>query len=86
MKKTILILTVAITGFVITSCGNKTSEEKKENVAATTTSEAKTYTCPMHPEVISDKPGTCPKCGMDLVEKENTEMDMNGKDSTMKMK
>ncbi len=26
-----------------------------------------TWTCPMHPEVISDKPGTCPKCGMDLV-------------------
>lgn len=26
-----------------------------------------TYTCPMHPEVISDKPGNCPKCGMTLV-------------------
>ena len=24
------------------------------------------YTCPMHPEVISDKPGSCPKCGMAL--------------------
>jgi len=28
------------------------------------------YTCPMHPEVISDKPGDCPKCGMHLVKKE----------------
>jgi hypothetical protein len=27
-----------------------------------------TYTCPMHAEVISDKPGSCPKCGMDLVQ------------------
>lgn len=25
------------------------------------------YTCPMHPEVISDRPERCPKCGMDLV-------------------
>jgi Heavy metal binding domain len=24
------------------------------------------YTCPMHPEVISDKPGACPICGMAL--------------------
>lgn len=24
------------------------------------------YTCPMHPEVIRDKPGSCPKCGMAL--------------------
>lgn len=25
------------------------------------------YTCPMHPEVIKDAPGKCPKCGMELV-------------------
>ncbi len=24
------------------------------------------YQCPMHPEEISDKPGVCPKCGMNL--------------------
>ena len=27
------------------------------------------YTCPMHPTVISDKPGACPVCGMSLVKK-----------------
>lgn len=25
------------------------------------------YTCPMHADVRSDRPGTCPKCGMQLV-------------------
>ncbi len=24
------------------------------------------YVCPMHPEVVSDEPGTCPKCNMHL--------------------
>src|SRR6266436_5308571 len=28
------------------------------------------YTCPMHPEVITDHPDNCPKCGMTLVPKE----------------
>ena len=27
------------------------------------------YTCTMHPEVLSDKSGKCPKCGMSLVKK-----------------
>lgn len=26
------------------------------------------YTCPMHPEVQSSAPGSCPKCGMFLSE------------------
>ena len=41
------------------------------------------YTCPMHPEIIRDEPGSCPICGMSLekmgvdLEEENTEyMDM----------
>src|SRR3546814_19970970 len=33
-----------------------------------------TYVCPMHPEVISDKPGKCPTCGMDLVAKDSEEI------------
>lgn len=35
-------------------------------------SEATVYTCPMHPAIRESKPGTCPKCGMDLVPAEKT--------------
>jgi RND family efflux transporter MFP subunit len=40
-----------------------------EKVQATPTIPATLYTCPMasHADVVSDKPGKCPKCGMELV-------------------
>ena len=34
------------------------------------------YVCPMHPEMVSDKPGTCPKCHMDLTKKEQMKADV----------
>jgi FtsP/CotA-like multicopper oxidase with cupredoxin domain len=37
--------------------------------AATINSDNVRYTCLMHPNVISDKPGKCPICGMTLVQK-----------------
>jgi P-type Cu2+ transporter len=33
------------------------------------------YTCPMHPEIIQDKPGNCPKCGMSLTPITSTQSD-----------
>jgi len=35
----------------------------------TNTNKPATSTCPMHPEVVSDALGNCPKCGMKLVPK-----------------
>jgi Cu(I)/Ag(I) efflux system membrane fusion protein len=35
------------------------------------------YTCTMHPQVISDKPGVCPICGMELVKKVVEESDQS---------
>ena len=41
----------------------------------TTSADSLIYTCPMHPEIISDKTGKCPKCGMDLVQKNTSSSD-----------
>jgi membrane fusion protein, copper/silver efflux system len=49
------------------------SAAKSEHQEMDMKTEAIQYTCPMHPEIISDKPGECPKCGMDLVPVEKTE-------------
>lgn len=53
MKKAILFL---IFPLLLVSCGNK-KVAKDDGVF---------YTCSMDPQVISDKPGSCPICGMPL--------------------
>jgi len=42
------------------------------------------YTCPMHPEIRSASPGTCPICGMKLVPVAMTEGGMDHHEHTMK--
>ena len=37
-----------------------------EVITATTAPDGTIYTCPMHPEIRQDHPGSCPKCGMTL--------------------
>lgn len=47
----------------------KHEQNKKDTTAKKEESTTQTeYTCPMHPNVKSDKSGKCPKCGMALVE------------------
>ena len=52
---------------LLASCGN---DKKKEHAQHDQQQEQELYTCPMHPEIIKNAPGTCPICGMDLVKKE----------------
>lgn len=40
--------------------------EKKTSPPPESSPTAKTYTCPMHPEIQQQGPGSCPKCGMAL--------------------
>lgn len=70
--KTILVLAL-----IVASCNNEKKENQDEpkgndhsgHENHTVPTEGKTYTCPMHPEIIKDEPGQCPICKMDLVEK-----------------
>ena len=72
MNNKILIRTILLIAMVFpllfTACAQK--EEKK-----TSQEKAQTYTCPMHPQIVKDGPGSCPICGMDLVpfEKNNAQ-------------
>jgi Cu+-exporting ATPase len=45
------------------SAGEPPGEEKAKTEGSVAGEE---YTCPMHPEVVRDAPGDCPKCGMAL--------------------
>jgi ABC-type oligopeptide transport system substrate-binding subunit len=67
MKKSLLIFSFVLLAIsMFNACGSSSSKEKQSTTKEVTNVQ---YTCPMHPEVISNKPGNCPKCGMALVEK-----------------
>ena len=62
---------------LILLAGCKAGDKNKESSVPLTgvhsghnhATEEEAYTCPMHPQIVQDKPGTCPICGMDLVKK-----------------
>ncbi|TLU97339.1 efflux RND transporter periplasmic adaptor subunit [Dyadobacter luticola] len=60
-----LLTVLLLASVVLMGCENKS--EKSGHVAH---GDTELYTCPMHPQVIQEKPGKCPICGMDLVVKE----------------
>lgn len=57
----VMALALATAAFGVTGC------KKAEHAQGD--SKTVQYTCSMHPEVVKDAPGDCPKCGMKLVEK-----------------
>ena len=60
--KTILIITLTfLLGF---AAGYLLLQDSAEDM--TIRKESQLYTCGMHPDIISEEPGTCPICGMNL--------------------
>ncbi len=68
MKKIILFACTILTLSACTQSNQQTTKSQKDTISAGKNSIK--YTCPMHPEIVENKPGVCPKCGMELVEKE----------------
>ncbi|QEC69250.1 hypothetical protein FRZ67_18760 [Panacibacter ginsenosidivorans] len=73
MKQTI-IASMLFAASVFAACNSSSSSDSKKDTMATTPASdtskmisAVKYTCTMHPEVISDTAGKCPKCGMEMV-------------------
>ncbi len=55
---------------LLTGCkGQAHGPESTAPAQPVATSAAQQYTCPMHPQIIRDEPGSCPICKMDLVPK-----------------
>lgn len=68
LKKYLWLSLIAITLVIAgTSCKHKKSGTHTHD----TTEGKQLYTCSMHPQIIRDKPGKCPICGMDLIKKED---------------
>ena len=67
--KTLILTAFSAIVFSITACNSETKSESAGTDTTTIHTAGMTYTCSMHPEVVSDKPGKCPKCNMDLIEK-----------------
>ena len=74
MKNKFIYSIILVAGFLFAgSSGNTVYSQTPQNTPAKL--QTMKYTCPMHTEVVSDKPGNCPKCGMALVEKKDMKMD-----------
>ena len=61
MKTIIMALAILLAGTATFAQTKKLAHKHHHTTAATK------YTCTMHPEVVMNKPGKCPKCGMALV-------------------
>jgi len=69
MKKKMKGIKITLIGLLgIAVLASACSNPKPARVAATAKNEVK-YTCPMHPQILEDHPGSCPICGMTLVKK-----------------
>ena len=75
-----MLIALLTSGFV--ACNNPDTKNKNSTTQTDTSGMRQVmvndemYTCTMHNEVMSDKPGKCPKCEMTLVKQKMTDEQM----------
>jgi len=72
----ILAIGLIFAGSATLNAQTTTTTTKQTTTKTTMKPVAKKYTCPEHPEVVMNKTGKCPKCGMALVEKKAMKKEM----------
>ena len=69
IQKNLILIMLTLTVFIVVTVP---AMGQNKSITDTTKQDAVIYTCTMHPEIQSNKPGACPKCGMALVQKESS--------------
>jgi Cu(I)/Ag(I) efflux system membrane fusion protein len=69
MKKRMKAISIVLTGILLSTILLTACSDKKKPQATVQTKNDAIYTCPMHPQILEDHPGSCPICGMTLVKK-----------------
>lgn len=65
-----IALVIGVAGLVaigaVVGCGKKVEKSGGQSQSSGTAAAKVAYHCPMHPQIVSDRPGTCSICSMKL--------------------
>ena len=80
LKYSLVVIVISIIGIAIFLSAIKSDNHSKME------HQNEVYTCSMHPQIIRDKPGNCPICGMTLVKKvmDNNSIEDNSLNNVLK--
>jgi len=82
MKNKLVFTAILVTGLTFVSFGT-TSLYGQDPKGSTMMKDSVKYYCSHHPDMVSNKPGKCSKCGMDLTVMDKSKMKSGMKKGSM---